>query len=298
MKAQKFLKYFILLVVGANLLIVAMVLISGLSPKAAPMPNPNGYDDLVKAAQMVVETRKADDYQPQGREDLANLVSKNEGALELARAGLSHQCRVPDEYSAAHLLKHVDTVSSFRKLVLVFCAQGRLTELEGRTNEAARAYLDGIRIGQESGRGGVMISRLVGIACETIALSRLEQLTNGLGGPECHEVSQTLQLLDAKEEPAQETLKQEHAWARKSASLRERIGALWMRKTIQKQESDFIKKQQANTLRRRRAMVAFAVRAYGLEKGNPPQTLTDLVPTCLNAIPQDPFTGTNLVYQP
>ncbi|MDB6111984.1 MAG: hypothetical protein JWR69_3734 [Pedosphaera sp.] len=298
MKAHKFLKYFILVVVAGNLAIVAMVLISGLSPKAVPLPNPNGYDNFVKAGRMLVETTKVYNYESLGKEELAALVAKNEAALELVRTGLNQQCRVPDDYSPAYLSRRMPDILSMKQLVVILCAQGRLAELESHTNEAAKLYLSGIHFGQESSRGGVIVSRLVGIACERIALSRLESLTNRLGEPECREVIQAVEILDAKAEPAQETMQQEHAWSRKTTDLRGKIYALWQRKTLQKQESDFIKKQQGNALHRRQAMVAFAVRAYALEKGQPPQTLADLVPAYLKAIPQDPFTGTNLVYQP
>ncbi len=43
-------------------------------------------------------------------------------------------------------------------------------------------------------------------------------------------------------------------------------------------------------------MIQLASRAYALEEGAPPKTLADLVPAYLKAIPQDPFTGTNMAY--
>jgi hypothetical protein len=41
-----------------------------------------------------------------------------------------------------------------------------------------------------------------------------------------------------------------------------------------------------------------AARAYELDKGHPPANLTDLVPDYLKAVPQDPFTGANMIYSP
>jgi hypothetical protein len=35
-----------------------------------------------------------------------------------------------------------------------------------------------------------------------------------------------------------------------------------------------------------------------LDKGHRPANLADLVPDYLKAVPQDPFTGTNMVYLP
>jgi hypothetical protein len=48
----------------------------------------------------------------------------------------------------------------------------------------------------------------------------------------------------------------------------------------------------------RRLSVELAARAYELEKGHPPSSLSDLVPDYLTAIPQDPLTGTNMVFSP
>ena len=45
-------------------------------------------------------------------------------------------------------------------------------------------------------------------------------------------------------------------------------------------------------------MLALAARAYELDKGHPPASAADLVPDYLKAIPQDPVTGTNLIYSP
>ncbi len=45
-------------------------------------------------------------------------------------------------------------------------------------------------------------------------------------------------------------------------------------------------------------MIDIAARAYELEKKQPPASIADLVPDYLKAVPQDPLTGTNMVYSP
>jgi len=51
-------------------------------------------------------------------------------------------------------------------------------------------------------------------------------------------------------------------------------------------------------MKMRELTLDLATRAYELERGKPPASLADLVPDYLKAIPQDPFTSTNLVYSP
>ena len=48
----------------------------------------------------------------------------------------------------------------------------------------------------------------------------------------------------------------------------------------------------------RQLMLQLAIRAFTLDKGAPPKTIADLVPAYLTAVPQDAFTGTNMVYSP
>jgi hypothetical protein len=66
------------------------------------------------------------------------------------------------------------------------------------------------------------------------------------------------------------------------------------REAFQKAERKF-KEQQTKT---RQLLIDLAARAYELDKGHHPASPADLVPDYLKAIPQDPLTGTNLVYSP
>ena len=45
-------------------------------------------------------------------------------------------------------------------------------------------------------------------------------------------------------------------------------------------------------------MITLAARAYELEHGAKPKSLTDLVPAYLKAAPKDPFTGKDMAYGP
>ncbi len=105
-KSGRILKYVVLIVVVVNLAIVAVVFLGANSPQPHPMPNPNGYNDFVKAGQMLVE--KPGDYDKMSKEELAALVATNQEALKLVRVGLGRECRVPDNYSPDYF-NHVIT---------------------------------------------------------------------------------------------------------------------------------------------------------------------------------------------
>ena len=79
----------------------------------------------------------------------------------------------------------------------------------------------------------------------------------------------------------------------------QRLALMWAFKSFHPERANEQKcKLKFDTVEKRRRflMIDLGARVYELEKGRPPRTITDLVPSYLKAIPQDPFTGTNLVY--
>ena len=265
-------------------------------PPAVPLPNPNGYDDFVKAGQLV--SGDSGNYNTMTREQLAGLAAQNREALKLVRTGLTQECRVPVDTSPAGATNRLDVDASLKRVGLALCAEGRLAELEGRTNDAVRAYLDCIRYGNESGRGGVIIDRLVGVACEALAAFPLQLMSGSLDAAESRQVAQTLESIDARAEPLADTLAQEDAWSRTHYSgFRDQFARIFMRKQMKQSIDRAAAKVQTITLQRRRMMVAFAARAYELEKGNPAQNIAELVPMYLKAVPKDPVGRTNLVFE-
>jgi hypothetical protein len=292
MNARKVLIYVVLAVIAVNLVIVAVVFTGGSSPAARPLPNPNGYDDFVKAGRMLIGNPSTNDTM--SKEELATLIATNTETLKLVRLGLSRECREPVEYSTNYTTKLLPELGSFKQVVFLLCAEGRLAEMDGRTNDAAGIYLDGIRFGAELGRGGVLISELVSIACENAAMSRLQRLTDWVSAAKCREVASVLQTLDDREEPIADAIEQEKRWSRKTFGLRGRLESLLNYKQRANTTARVVAKIQTTQLRRRRMILDFAARAYELEKGKPPANVTDLVPEYLKAVPKDPVTGKDM----
>jgi hypothetical protein len=77
--------------------------------------------------------------------------------------------------------------------------------------------------------------------------------------------------------------------------LRDKIESLVHYNSERKAKEDWLKDVTTNQIKRRQVMIAFATRAYELEKGKSPATISDLVPDYLKAIPKNPITGSNLV---
>ncbi len=266
-------------------------------PPLAPLPNPNGYDDLANAGRAV--TGDPGEYTQMDEQQLNKLVTANAGALQLLHAGLSNQCRVPVQSSEAYMANHLNELAGFKRLAQLLAAEGRLAEVENRPHDAARSYLDAIYLGAESARGGVIIDQLVGTAIEAIGVAGLQKFVDQLGAKSCRESAAALETLDAQSQTWSEVMQQERDWSRRShPGLRNELVRLMSRNSLNKafqRGEDRFNKQQ---MKMRQLTVDLAARAFKLDNGHPPASIADLVPDYLKAVPQDPATGTNMVYTP
>jgi hypothetical protein len=278
-------------IIGVGIVALLATFVALLGQKSLPppvFPSPNGYADFMKAGEMVSAGNAPDRRTATQNED-------NRDALQLVRTGLTKQSRVTTEYTPVYLTSHMPELARFKGLALALVAEGKLAELENRTGDAARIYLDTIRFAHESVRGGLHIDGLVGMACEAIGITPLETLSTTLDAKQCRELLPTLELIDANRESFAEVMKQEKTWGRRAFGWRGRIQVLVLRifrrnlltPALQKSEAKF----QTMDTRRRRLLINLASRAYELEKGKRPATFAELVPEYLKAIPLDPVTG-------
>ena len=164
-------------------------------PPIQPLPNPNGYDALVKAGEMA--TIETGDFNKTKLEDLRAQTAKNSAALQAARIGLQEDCAVPIQFSL-NVSRHLPELADCKRLAQAFEVEGLLAEMENRPGDAVNSYLDTIRLGHKSAQGGVLIDQLVGTAIEAIGVSRLQKLVDQLDAKTCRETAATLESLDAK----------------------------------------------------------------------------------------------------
>jgi hypothetical protein len=169
-----------------------------------------------------------------------------------------------------------------------------------KIDNAVQSYLDLFHFGNESARGGNLIDEIIGIAFEAISTDRLAKLLNQLDAKSCRETATNLENLEKQTQTWNETIQLEKYWQSQlspglwSAIYRATLMRYQLNDTYRKGEAKF------NTLqiKTRELLIDLAARAYALDKGHRPASLADLVPDYLTAIPQDPLTGTNLIYSP
>ena len=268
----------------------------GRSPARPPLPNPNGYDDFVKAGEAVLGN--VGDWPDLDHDSLRDLVSTNAEPLRLLRLGLTRQCVMPMDSALTNAAGMMNQLARMKRLVQLLAAEGRLREMENQPADAARSYVDAIRFGNEMSRGGFLITRLVGLACEAIGYAPLAKLAPKLNPDEARAVLKDLDKLDAGRVTWAEVQQNERRYTR--YQLRNRFNPImWVmgwwqtRQAMQRAET----KHKTVVARERLLAAELALRCYQSEQGHPPARLDELATNYLSHVPEDPFSGQPLVYR-
>ena len=266
-------------------------------PADSPLPNPNGYDKFVNAGELL--QGQAGLFETMSESELASLVASNSEALALARSAFSNECRVPVQYSVSYSSSHIKYLSAFRGLAQNLAAEGRLAELQNRQDDAAKCYLDTVHFGSEVGRGGFLVDVMIGVAIESLGTISLQNISGGLDAKSCRESVAALESFETNRQSWADVMEQEDVWrSRTNPGLKNYITYLLKRKQLaenmNKAETSFQGKEEKT----RRLMIQLAARAYELEKGRPPASISDLVPDYLKSVPTDPSTGAKMALPP
>ena|SRR5437867_4730517 len=262
------------------------------NPPEPPLPSPNGYDDFLRAKDSF-RVQPAE-FKNSTSAELRAYVATNSEALKFIRVGLARECRVPLEYTQGFMTNHLTDLATFKALTRLLVSEGNLAEAEGRTNDAARIYLETIRFSHEIVRGGLMIDSLVSFACEAIAMEPLNKIVPRLDAPTCREMILLLRKIERESESVEEVRKRERLWADQTSPVPRPLRMVQMiiqTRTLNPLKAALQKaEQKAAVIQRRRRvlLVELAARAYKLEKGKPPEKLEDLVPDYLSAVPLEP----------
>jgi hypothetical protein len=265
-------------------------------PPPSPLPNPNGYDDFIKAAGMVQgDVGNASTLE---HDELRALVSTNAEVLSLVRLGLSRRCSIPADWTT-NISGVVSELGQVKSLARLLAEEGRLAEMEGRRGDAMHSYLDTIRFGNEMSRGGFIIIRLVGIACEAIGNSGLSRLAPSLTPEETRQAAAELEKIDSAAVPWEEVQRNEKRFAR--AQLGKGFNLVtWAMTRWQAWRSIQVAERRGKrmTAHARLLTAELGLRSYQAEQGHPPAELKELVPKYLQRVPFDPFSSKPLIYRP
>ena len=279
----------------------ALVVVLFLSIKPSPLPptklpNPNGFDDLVKAGRMIAGQMPDCNFDnSKCVEDWKAFLEKNKSALELARVGLSRESRVPLNLTNSAFSS--SGFGYFTVLAQVFQAEGQIAEKENRLDDAITSYVDMICL-SEKRRGGAVIDMLGSLAWESMGVMPLQKIAAQMTAEQSQRVVTALTEMYSNRERFDEVMTTESAYNRRPTTLREKISIL----PYYFSSRDVPRKLRLSMKYRRARMglllVDLAVRNYEAEKGGLPQTLNELVPKYLPFLPKDDFSGNDFIYRP
>jgi hypothetical protein len=264
-------------------------------PAPAAMPNPNGYDDILHAGMAISNSFLT--YKTMGVAQLRSLLGTNAAAIAQGHAALKLDCRVRLDWppgSASH-----DEIAAPSNLAEAFAAEGALAEVENRTQDALKDYLDIVRLGGKSSHGGFVADSIRGLAIESRGADLLQKLSIVLDAKSCAEIAKTLESVDSQRESLTDYRQQEKILYHQKFPEPKDSFKWYFDQMLHLNATESTRTQTSQTFKNsrsalRRAMVGIAVRAYEMDKSSRPKDANDLVPAYLTTVPIDPETGTNV----
>lgn len=296
MKVKSIRLLFGVIVLGALGLAVVVAILVRISSAGPPLPNPNGYDDFVKAGAAV--SGPVGEYRTLDREELAALVSANAESLRLLRSGLTRPCRMPVEAAVSNSKGLLNELSGMKRLAQLLAAEGRLGELDNEPAEAARSYLDAIRMGNEMSRGGMLINRLVGVACEAIGAQTLAKMIPKLSRSECRALQVDLEKVDAERVTWDEVVSSEKSFI--WYHLKHQFNPILLVSSWWNMSAAFKRaelRHKTVIAHERLLIVELALRSFQLDKGQIPRGSDELLTNYLAKVPRDPFSNGPVIYR-
>lgn len=264
-------------------------------PLEVTLPEPNGWFELVAIGKEFGETTIPWDTMqpPPTRSTYRAFTEAHPEFLSRVRAAV--------ELPHHPLLTLDDSFEGAQNLRRVSSALGAMAEharREGDFDEAAEILLLIFQVAEVAAQHGLVFDLLNAGAFESEAGDALNALLPDLSPATCRGIADEVLAYDARREDvglvlARDEVEEYHRYGiygRLRASLRRRE-----RMTQEFPTYEYIARRY--TARSRLLAVYAALSAFQLEQGHAPQTLAELVPDYLPAVPRDPFSTGELVYR-
>ncbi|TWU28317.1 hypothetical protein Pla144_16040 [Bythopirellula polymerisocia] len=259
----------------------------------ADLPNPNGYDDFLAAVNLLPGNMIVNggnfDTDTATLSQLRAAESEMRPAIERMCKGLSKSILGQVDYTSDDLW--LESIQQFRSIARGMSASSKLAGKERDYTEAAAISLDLIQFGIGIGRGRLMIDTLVGNACTGIGCHDLYHTRDKTPVEQCLDIASGLARIENDIEPLEDVVYRDRIWTQHTqgwhAHLMQFLEAV-------SEESFWSSYAYYNSDRRNRAVLRllqleFALRAWKAEHHEWPESLAELVPAIIPAVPIDPF---------
>ncbi|MBN1908955.1 MAG: hypothetical protein JW818_04380, partial [Pirellulales bacterium] len=272
----------------------------------APAFEPNGYDKLITLGEEFYG-----DFGPgnphQSAEEKLNaeqlklFVAKHGDVFVRAHEVLSHECRVPLEYTREYAIADVVSMSTSHAhgLASGLLAKARLEFLNGEHGRSMDHCLDTIQLGQAVGRGGLPMDWIMGRLIEIRALNRLHIEARSFLPARRRELLRELKSYEQSGDTLAEAMHREYVLANRAFGWYGRL--TWLIKNWNERSGprSWISEKRAKHLEVPYCLlpIELALANYISDHGRYPESLDDLVPNYLTEVPEDPFNDGPPVYR-
>ncbi len=281
---------------------LAWLVFHWLFPPFAPpvLPVPNGYDDLLQAAEMLAP-RTGLHRDDMDADELAAIVEQNKPALKLVREALQKECMVTVDWTPEKdgFEPQLELCNSMRALARALDAAARQAKRDGKIDQAIEYGLDSFELAQATANGGLIIDRMVSQPVYYLGLRTLRNQVASLSGTDCERLLKQLERSRLQLEPIDDVIRRDLAFARKVNGVYMSLMMTGMVKQQVQQTKDHMKESKKRYEANRTLLQThLALRAFQLDNNRYPEKLDELVPDYLSAVPQDPFASGPLSYRP
>ncbi len=259
------------------------------------MPSPNGYDDLLSVIPNVVPN--PGDWRTQDMAELRAALAPNSNALATIRAALEKEWAAPLSHDTNSLPSLFANLALPKTLANLFCAEGRLAELEHRTNDALNAFADCIQLGQKSTHRALIIHDLVGIACQAIGRRAAQTNWAAADDSSLQIFLDRLAKIDQSTRSAEEVIRHDQEWSRATYGLKFVCVSFLQRSALRRSEESLRANHYRAETELRLLRADVAIELFRRKNGRYPSSLSELVPQYLEAVPSDPFSGNAMIYR-
>lgn len=167
------------------------------------MPSPNGWDDFVKAGEMIKQINHQGpeyDYPPRqwSVAELKSFVKANEPAFVVFRQGLAKPYLHPPIRSNRDLDESVLDTGKIRRLGWELTGESQYYSTIGEYEKAANSTLDAIELGVTILRGGSFFTGSAGEATEIIGFKHFNKIIAKLDSNALSHVAQRMEKIQRK----------------------------------------------------------------------------------------------------
>jgi hypothetical protein len=181
-------------------------------PPHPKLPNPNGFDLYVKAAQSIVTANPAVDEindtqnitDPKIRAQRYSLQRKeawlrqNAAGFRLFQRAVKTPCLHPKVRSDKDIVKMFGAYAPLREMARRVKIKAKTQELRGDWNGAMQSRIDAVQMGTDIASGGPFIASLVAIAVQAIGRDKQWPVIEKLSVEECRAAIARLEKLYAR----------------------------------------------------------------------------------------------------